>query len=500
MRGCWAAADLVLLCLSALLFGFSFPNYFFTQGVPFCAWGCALPLFYVLAGRPLRQRLMAGLIWGLLAHGLLMTGLFSVSVGGWFLLALALALQGIFFAAFYPPLVLHPFIKFLFLPSAWVVSEWIRSWILGGFVWGLGYSQGGVPLIIQPASWGGVYAVSWLVVAVNAAVYLGILSFCAQERRRGWFVLLVAVWVVTGTAVFGVIRLGTVSGTAGYGRVAVVQPNIASMDKPREDLYAVHAARHLALTEQVARTAHLGAKDVVVWPETSFPDDILTDNVWRPRLERAAQDLGVNLLVGSALLRGGKDYNSALLLSAGGQWPAVYDKQHLVPFCEFTPSGMGFMGIGRYHFEAGSRPGLMTLPVGRVFGLAICSEEFYPGLFRAMVRGGAGFAVVMLNDGWFARPEALFMHALAAPLRAVETGLPVVRAANTGRTCAFDGAGRLLDGEIKVQRLGVSAYELPVAEGRTFYAQYGDIFAMACALFVIIFLVQRKGRAVYAVG
>ncbi|MEI8012424.1 MAG: apolipoprotein N-acyltransferase [Candidatus Omnitrophota bacterium] len=491
------AADAALLLVSALLFGISFPNFIVTEGVPFCAWGCALPLFYVLEGKPPGQRLAVGWVWGFLAHAFLVSALFSVSPGGWVLLAGALAMQGVVFALFYPSSMLPSWCRLLLIPSAWAASEWVRAGALGGFSWGVGYSQAGVIPVIQPAAWGGAYAVTWIVMVFNAVLYFSIRAFMSLYLKREMFYWLAA-WL-TGVVVLVAAGAGCAAKdhvASGHMRVAAIQPDIAWMEKGREDLYDVHAARHLTLTRQAVALERMGPADMVVWPETSFPDDILDDPLWRRRLERTAKELGVNFLVGSALLRDGKDFNSALFLSSEGRWLEIYDKEHLVPFCEFTPAGWAAvaqgMKIGRHHFYAGGRPGLMRLPGGKNFGVAICSEEFYPASFRSMACRGAGFAVVMLNDGWFARPDALLMHALAAPLRAVESGLSVVRTANTGKTCAFDRRGRSLGRALEVQRPGAAVFDLPLAGKITFYAKWGDIFVMMCALFVIIFFMLTQ--------
>ena len=106
---------------------------------------------------------------------------------------------------------------------------------------------------------------------------------------------------------------------------------------------------------------------------------------------------------------------------------------------------------------------------------------------------GAAFIVVMLNDGWFKNRTALAMHAQNAVFRALESGVPVLRAANTGRTAAFDFNGRLLEGDFPPdQRAGWVVTAVPLARRPTMYAQYGDIFVWLCMGFVIIAICSRK--------
>jgi apolipoprotein N-acyltransferase len=482
----------LLIFCSAALFYFSFPNFLSVKGAPFCAWGCVLPFLWVLDGRRVRDRFLLGLVWGLLSHGFLVSWLMPVSIGGWALFVGALAVQGAVFALLFPIAVTSFTAKLFLIPCAWVASEWVRTFILGGFSWSLGYSQAPVPEVIQIATLGGVYAVAWVLVFANTAIYLVVRT--RGQRNRFWLVpVLVMALAIFGGALRILLAppmIMSPSRVEHVMRVAAVQPNISREEKVREDLYDAHALRHMGMTKKAVTAGWLGAQDLVVWPETAFTDDILTDTKWRPRLEAAARSMGVNILVGSALLWDGRDLNSAILLSAAGDWKSVYHKMRLVPFSEFTPRGAeriaASLHIGKYRFSAGVRPGNMVLPGGKAFGVVICSEEFYPEMFEHLTPAKPQFVVVMLNDGWFARQEALYLHALAAPLRAVESGLPVVRVANTGRTCAFDAYGRKIGRSPDAGRSDVAVYDMPAPAGRTLYAKCADLFALMCLVFVIM--------------
>lgn len=479
---------LALILCSAGLYCFLFPGSLFHQGAPFLAGGCALPLLWALEGRPAGMRFLLGILWGLAAHGSLVAWLMPVSAGGWVILTGALAMQGGVFGLFFPERI--SWRSLVSIPCAWVFSEFVRALALGGFTWSLGYALAPVPALIQLAAFGGVYAVAAVILGVNSAVFLwskGVL------KKRG--VLIGAVTLAVVVIASGAWKL-VWPGYQGpvVWRVAAVQANISREQKLRDELFDSNAGRHVILTQRAASAAKLGPGDLVVWPETAFVDDILSDTRWRVRLETLARDLNVNLLVGSALLFGGHDLNSALLLGFDGEWRAVYNKRRLVPFTEFTPPGTGrmaaLMGVGKYHFTAGKAPGVMRLPGGNVLRVAICSEEYYPDLFRP----AAAVSVVMLNDGWFTLPQALWQHALAAPLRAVESGAPLVRVANTGVTAAFDAYGRRMGEMLEPGRPGTAVYAIPPAGSRTFYATWGDVFALLCGVFVIMGKVMGSAR------
>ena len=471
---------LALILCSAGLYCFSFPDLLFLQGVPLLSGGCALPFLFALEGRRAPTRFLLGLVWGLVANGLVTAWLIPVSVGGWGAFTCALAWQGGVFGLLFPSRLSMR--ALVLIPSAWVFSEFIRALALGGFTWSIGYALAPVPALIQPAAFGGVYALAAAVLGVNTIIFLRLKGIL---KTRGFVFLAVALGMLV--CVPGAWMMMS-SGRQGppEARVAAVQANISPEQKLRDELYDVNAGRHVALTQRGAVEGRLGPQDLVVWPETAFVDDVLSDARWRGRLEALARGLQVNMLVGSALLVEGKDLNSAVFLGFDGRWGPVYNKRHLVPFTEFTPAGAervaASMGIGKYHFTAGQGPGAMPLPDGKVFRVAICSEEFYPGLFRP----AAAFSVVMLNDGWFTLPQALWLHALAAPLRAVESGASLVRVANTGVTAAFDAHGRRTGEALGPGRPGVAVYDVSPAGMRTFYAKWGDVFAMMCGLFVIM--------------
>ncbi len=507
--------------LSAGLFYLSFPNVFAPRGIPFLAWGFLLPLLWALKERTFISSIGIGLVWGMLAHGLLFRWLLPVSMAGYVLFVAALALQGMIFGGL---LYLFPsnvrshrdLLYLVYVPFVWVFSEYVRSLLLGGFTWALGYSLATEPSLIQSASWGGVYAVGWIIIFVNTALFLAV-------KEKNWhgrfkYAVLALVLLALNYGVGLKVITTPVAEARDAWRVLMLQPNISRTEKADVARYDENVARHIALIEE---SSVFDSVDLVIWPETAFPDDILTDAVWRPRLEDLARRHGVDMLIGSALLRGGYDINAAVLLTDKGIWKDSYEKRHLVPFSEaavrlpWFKSSVRRLGLQGYHFLSGTKPPVILLrrsdprenggiEKNVVMGVAICSEEAYPSLFREIARKGGAFAVVMLNDGWFAAPEALRLHAHTGILRAVETGLPVLRAANTGWTVGFDGHGEKIEavvGEaLLLQRAGVMVMDVPHKAPGSFYNRFGDIFAFACAGFVIIILsfyawIQRKKKA-----
>ncbi|MBF0486431.1 MAG: apolipoprotein N-acyltransferase [Candidatus Omnitrophica bacterium] len=502
---------LALVFFSAVVLYFAFPNVISIEGCPPLAWVALVPFLRALDAAPLQGRFLLGLLWGGVVFLLLVHWLMPVSVGGYLIFALALALGPVVFSvlavSFSPS-----FFSLFYIPCAWVVSEGLRSWILGGFTWSVAYSQAFYPEQIHLAAWGGVYAVAWVIVFVNMGLYWALKTH-GPERKK--FLIITAVAFLLNLSFgMGSEIVHKLSRTKETWRVGLVQPNISREDKTNEKLYDENVAPHLRLTKQ---SVVKGAPDLIIWPETAFPDDILKDFKWRPRVSQVARNFKVNFLIGSALMDdAGHDLNSALLVSPDGEWRGLYNKIKLVPFSEYSPfdndeqffpqiSAMikKSVGVTGYHFIAGKAFGVLSVGkenngrarMERLIGVSICSEEAYPLLFRELAKRDVSFLVVMLNDGWFKAPEALMMHAQNAPFRAVETGRAVVRAANTGLTIVFSPDGMALGASrLPLQNAGFSLADVPSGQGTTLYTILGDIFLWLCAAFVIISWMLKKKR------
>ncbi|MGH7386744.1 MAG: apolipoprotein N-acyltransferase, partial [Candidatus Rokuibacteriota bacterium] len=305
-------------------------------------------------------------------------------------------------------------------PALWVVGEWLRGWLMGGFPWGLlGYSQSAQLPVIQIAELGGVYAVSFLIVAVNAALA----ALFVPGPRRAWPGAATAVILLAAGLGFGVHALARAStDDGGSVEVAVIQPSIeqtAKWDPARH-------AQILGIYEQLTREAARARPAIVLWPETATTIFLRGDPVLLERLTRLSEEVGTPLLVGSIDRRDGprgQFLNSAFLLTGQGI-TAKYDKIHLVPFGEYVPLAglLGFVkGWAEFisEFGAGDTETVFPLP-GAAFGTVICYEVIFPELFRGFVVGGAGFMANITNDAWFGETSGPWQHLGMLPLRAVE--------------------------------------------------------------------------------
>lgn len=377
-------------------------------------------------------------------------------------------------------------------PFLWVGGEWVRGHLLGGFPWGiLGYSQYLRLPVIQIAELGGVYGVSLVIVAVNAA-FAGCLVLAWRPALGG---VALAAALLGGTLAFGSWRLGSPP-SPGELIVAIMQPSIEQPLKFEPD----HAATTVAIYLSLTRRAGAERPDLIVWPETAVPTVLRRDAGLLKTLGALSGALRVPLLVGSIDAEGAtppKLRNSAFLLTEHGI-VGRYDKIHLVPFGEFVPlsGAIGFVR-GWAEFIADLEPGAgaVVFPGPPApFGVVICYEGIFPELVREFVKGGARLIVNMTNDAWFGRTSGPWQHLAMYPFRAVEHRTAVVRAANTGVSAFIAPTGQITRRMPLYERATMSE-RVPLRAGETVYSRFGDWLAfLALGVSGVSLAVRARGR------
>jgi apolipoprotein N-acyltransferase len=360
----------------------------------------------------------------------------------------------------------------LLIPAAWLVFEWLRGWVLGGFPWlSAGYASVGWPVQgLGPLF--GVFGLSFATLALAGLLW----SLYALRHR--W------VSVATIAAVLFVSQaLRLVEWTQPQGArfsAALLQGNIAQDLKFQPERYARILETYVTLAEQ-------SRARLIVLPETAVPrmhDRVET--AFYARLQAAAGRNGGDVLLGVPF-NGGDDgyYNSAISLGTSPR--QLYHKRHLVPFGEFVPPGfawvMRWLNIPYSNFSRGDARQAPLAIAGQRVAVNVCYEDaFGDEIIRQLP--DATVLVNLSNVAWFGDSLAPAQHLQIARLRAIETGRMHLTATNSGITAAIDR-----DGSVPLQLPQFEEGRLVVAAqgyaGATPYVRLGDWPALLAALAIL---------------
>ena len=524
--------SLALSLLSALLYALALPSFAVHEGFAPLAWVCLVPLFVVLELAPHPWNVFYGTATGVLA-----TMLVNYWLSTFHLVSLQLATVVALaeYAAFMAVALwiaerARPGARFLVMPAAWTVFDWLRSLGFLGYPWGMiGTSQYTAPLVMQTASLGGVWMVSFLVLLVNS-VAAGTLTDALKRTLRGRAATACLFACFIAAFGWGQWRLSTAGGgalradgagadvrPAGSVRMALVQQN----SDPRKNDYGETWQDLRRLSE----AALADRPDLLVWSETAFVPNIRRWGAMAPgdhpyaalvhELLDWQKGTGTWLLTGNDdydLVPGPDgeervDYNASILFSPSGERVETYHKIRLVPFTERFPWKEQLPGLYRllmsfdvHLWEPGSRRVVFRIP-GADFSTPICFEDAFPGEVRAFVREGAGIIVNLSNDYWSLTEVEAMQHAANAVFRAVENGRPLVRATASGLTCVVDPVGRITARAPLYEEAVIVADVHPVEGGTTPFTRWGDWFPPAmAALLVLVATAGILGRDLSARG
>ena len=328
----------------------------------------------------------------------------------------------------------RPHLLVVALPIFWTGGEILRSVVLTGFPWALpAYIWVDTPIAMSLA-WIGPYGLSYLTLqlAILPAAVTSILIAVPLVA-----VAIVGAWLGLANLIPAGFNL---SGTS----VRLVQPNAQQHEKWDPNKIRTFWLR------QLDATAAPGDVDIVIWPEVAVP--YLFDKEPRYNAEIARQKPGAAVLFGARHVdeAAGRWFNSAVLLNRDGDVQAYYDKSHLVPFGEYLPFpevwdrfGLQALAQNAGRFASGSGQLVGAIDSVPAFAPLICYEVIFPDQVRQAAEHSR-WIVHLTNDAWFGNFSGPFQHFAQAKARAIETGLPVARAANTGISAMIDPYGRVV--------------------------------------------------------
>lgn len=386
------------------------------------------------------------------------------------------------------------FRRILVLAAGLTLTDWLRGHVLTGFPWNaFGYGVSGSLSVSQAASLVGLYGLTFFVVAVFSTP--AVLADARPFRQRIAAVVVAAV-ALAAVAGYGAVRLWQTALPVADLDIRIVQPSIDQKDKWRPELRDEIFQTFLDMTEApLGGAARVGQPRMVVWPESAVPF-LLTQEPGA--LFRIGQSLGdkTELVTGAIRaepgMRGADYFNSVFVIGTEGTVQGIYDKVRLVPFGEYVPFKplLESLGISNLAgpmdgFEAGYQPRVLTTSESFSFLPMICYEAIFPGSLDGVSRR-PDFLLNVTNDAWFGRTPGPYQHLAQARLRAIETGLPLIRAANTGISAVIDAKGQVV-AKLAIFEKGLIDSKLPQRLDNTLYGIFGDLPVLVISFLIVVF-------------
>jgi len=376
---------------------------------------------------------------------------------------------------------------------AFFIAEWLRGHILTGFPWNLpGYGWSSSTAILQSTSVLGVYGLSLLTLLFGAS--LALLAGRGKLLPAALAVLFVAIWTA------GEMRLSAATDATVPGvRLRIVQPSTPQPEKYAPENRVRNWRRLIDLSSLPAaqQPTH------IIWPEAAPP-------VLLERTPEALADIAALTGDSRVLMTGQvrlaeengsvRSYNSFAIFGAHGALLGTYDKFHLVPFGEYVPVGpiLRTLGITEIAastgFSSGPGPRTMTVPGAPPVGPLICYEIIFPREVTASPR--PAWLVNLTDDSWFGPDTGPMQHLLIARVRAIEEGLPIVRAANSGISAVIDAHGRVR-ASLALGLRDIVDSGLPVALSPPLFVRYGNVILLTFLLMCVVAALwpQRSSKA-----
>ena len=394
--------------------------------------------------------------------------------------------------------------------SSWTILEWIRGWMLGGFPWnGMATSQYRLIPILQWASVGGTLLITWWIVFVNVMIALAIRRFHQDIKTgrgyRRYLDLYLLMVTFLGIHLWGFFKIKTpADDSLKTLRYAAIQPNVPQSEKYDLMSGTEILLRHLKLTQESIQGFN---PELVLWPETVCGKVYKTDFELRASVERVQKIGSFDFIMGTLDIAEDKTFNAAIWFPPFNSpvHGAIYHKNHILPFGEYTPFWDTFPHLGRWiplprGFDSGEQSALFFLHRSQVkVAPIICFEDTLSSLVRKVNRLQPEVLINLTNDAWFKDSPGAAQHLANSVFRTVEFDLPMIRCTNTGITCQINQKGIIekifqdKNGN-SIESEGALKGDLQWTKSKiTPYEKFGDWILILSALFLL--LGYRKTRA-----
>ncbi len=378
--------------------------------------------------------------------------------------------------------------QYISFAAWWVIFEWIRSWFLTGFPWNLlGTTLAFSDTLIQSASFAGTYFLSLLVLLLTSAPFLFITP---PNKKNICFVASLMVVLSASIYLHGYFRLKNSSSESGKTIIRIVQPAIPQTMKWNTETLQQNLQHYIDLSTQTDNHNI----SFTIWGETAVP---FPQTIEAPQLQNITDAVPPHGYLITGLIRFTRSsnsytpYNSMFVISPEGKINGFYDKSHLVPFGEYIPLRKYLPqwirpianAIGT--FSAGDGPQSIRLNDFPSFGGLICYEIIFPGqIINPSSR--PEWLINLTNDGWYGDSAGPRQHLVSTKLRAVEEGITIVRAANTGISALISPYGQIIK-SINLNESGYIDVALPKqTQFSTTYSRYKNLTILILSIILIL--------------
>lgn len=490
---------LILPFLSAILVVISFPKI----NIDFLIFLSLVPFFLSISRDSKIKTLISGFVTGffisLLGFLWIMDVIINFSDVHPILAAIACILYAIYSSIMF---ILYAFIfrylqnfprfhLFILLPAIYTILEFFFPCI---FPWNLGASIYRRIELIQIADVAGISGITFLILIINAFLYLSI-----KEKKVLIKEGIVTLFLVILAIGYGHFRINEQQIIASDRvKFLIVQPNVSNEEK---DIAFRNADVSMKLMAKMERLSITNEKpDIVLWPETALPFllEYPSHKFFKDRLTAFSMQNGFDMIVGAIGFDGKNEYNSSFLISRDGKILDRYDKIKLLMFGEYIPfsdrfpfllklySGSGNFGKGNKYIPFMYDNVEIITP--------ICYELVIPGLIRKLMAPVSnGIIVNLTNDSWFGDTQEPHQHLALSVFRAVEHHVPIVRATNTGISAVIDRNGKILKKSALFREDSIYA-EVESGHQNTFYKKHGELFLFTLIVTVVFMLIKNRKK------
>ncbi len=485
------SSNKILLLVLGMLSGLSFAPLFFFPAL----FSLSVLIYQIYKSFSVRDAFVRGFIFG---FGHFLTGMYWISLGvsvyiDRFWWAIPFALFGLpFILAFFiaAACTLSRFMRddrnfHLIFCLSWVFFEWVRSWIFTGLPWNLlGHALAFSDAMIQPASIFGTYGLSLAVIYVSTCFFY----ILAKKQQRFKRSLIISIAIILSMFIYGEIRLKNHPTEYSTISVRLVQPSIPQLSKWDEQEFWKNLKTHIDLS-----VVEGTSPDLIIWSEAALVV---------PYKYPLIKNTIMNMLDGqkSILFTGGISdndkegdeyelYTTLQAIAPNGELLLEYHKSHLVPFGEYMPL-KNILPVKKItHGFVDYTPGQPNILYLKQLDLKIKPLICYEAIFANLVRTSNEFADVIINitnDAWYGNSSGPYQHLHITRLRAVENGLPILRAGNNGISAIIDPLGRII-GQLALNEVGVINGYIPLKIFKpTIYSLWGELIILFLGALVLL--------------